>query len=786
MTLLRLKALAAWAVACLLVAGALAALPEQAQERAREGYAFSTPAAVWSEALPIGNGRLAALIQGEATEEVIPLNEESYWAPPKPQPINPEGAALLPEMRRLLFAGREAEAAERCEQRFLRGGDAVSPYLPVATLRLRHELPEGVRGYKRGLHLDEGLAYTTFQSGSATHWREAFAAYEDDALCFTYRADQPGTLTFSVALEFPGAVGSASLLPPNRLYLTGSSGAGGVAFDALVEVTQQGGTLEQTGESLRVVGAERASVCVAIYTDFNRLAPRRPLTRSRLTACRTRLDVLGAKGLEAVRARHIRAFSARYGRSYVVLDGGASRLPLEAALAQARTQRRLDPAFLLLNADFFRYLLISASRPGGLPANLQGKWNPLPDPPWKSDWHLDINLSMCYWPAGAWGLADLAEPLTSLAEIAFPASREVARTMLGVEEGLFLGTCTDLWGTCAPFRWSCWGMYVSGGAWLLQDALEAWRYGGDETLPQRLLPLLRAQSRFYLAWLVRHPQSRQWVSGPVASPENTYRTAEGGSAAIDMGPAHEQMLVAATLGSFIELASALTPEDELIGRAAAVLSELAQPQIGPDGALQEWSRAYGEAEPGHRHLSFAYALMPGHAWSARRTPTLAEALRKRLDLRKASGHHLMGWSLGHMACLRARLNDGEGAMAALDPAAQYLTPNLFTTSNRCPQVADLGGVPAALNEMLLRSERGLIEVLPALPERLRAGGSFRLWAVDGMEVEAAWRAGRLERLILTAHRRGRWQVYYNGVEAQLAFEPGQRRVLLAGEQTAGE
>ncbi|MGN0886250.1 MAG: glycosyl hydrolase family 95 catalytic domain-containing protein [Candidatus Spyradenecus sp.] len=753
--------------------------PEAARRRAQQAYAFEAPARTWSEGLPIGNGRLAALWVGEPTEEHFYLNEESVWAPPREQPINAQGAALLAEIRRLLFAGEEAAASQLCEETFLRGRAAISAYLPLATLTVRQALGP-VRDYRRGIRLDEGTAYTTFTEGANTQRRQAFVAYDDDVIIVTYQAAQPGTLNLSFALSHPGALGASTPRGPNQLHLKGSTGSGGVAFDVLADISADcQAQIESEGERIQVRGATCVTVAIAAYTDFNRAAPNQPLPDTRLAQCLDRVQHAQAHGAQALHRNHARAFQARYCQAYVTLGERPPCRSLTVRLPEARKAEHIAPDFLLLNYDFYRYLLISSSRPGGLPMTLQGKWNPLMEPPWESDWHLDINLSMAYWPAGAWGLADLAEPLTSLAELTLPQSRAVAREMLGAE-GCFLGTCTDLWGACAPFRYACWGMTFSGGAWLLQDALEPLRYTRDAALARRLLPLLREQCRFYLSWLVRSPQHNLWVSGPCVSPENTYLTPNGVPVAIDMGPAYEQELIAATFHSYLSLSEGYGSEvDEPLREAVCQrLAALARPQVGPDGALMEWSRPYAEAEPAHRHLSFAYALMPGHNASLQMPASFAEAVSKRLDLREAAGHHLMGWSLGHMACLRARLNQGDKAMAALDHAPKYLTPNLFTTASGQPQVSDLGGVPAALNEMLLRHETETIEVLPALPARLSQQGSFRLMTTRGLWVTCAWQAGRVTHLELKATQAGSYTLRYPGGETNLFLDAGQTRTLI--------
>lgn len=756
----------AFAATCLLTA---------AEPCAPGRYWMSSPAKTWTEALPLGNGRLGALVFGQPNVETIVLNESSVWAPPTVQPFNPEGAAVLPEIRRLLFEGKAADAERLCSQRLLRGGSNVASYQPLAFLQLAYA-PDATpyTDYTRGLNLREGLGWIRYAQGGVSFAREAFVAYDDDVAVFTTSADRPGAVSFTLTLNRPGGA-SVTVVPPNRLRLSGTTGKGGVAFDALAEVVTEGGTVTPEGNGLAVRGASRATVRVAAFTDYNFRNPKQPLARNRLAACEDALARVAAKSAQRLRSDHVAAFEALYGRTFVRLpeEGKASQCPsVEALLATARKERRFDAHLLTLYYDFCRYLLISSSRPGGLPANLQGIWNPLMNPPWNSDWHLDINLSMFYWPATAWDLGVLAEPLLSLAEMGFEASRPVAREMLGVPEGGFMTTCSDIWGYVTPFRHPCWGMYVGGGAWLLQDALLPWRASQDTAWMRRALPLLRSQAQFYLNWLVRHPKTGRWVSGPSCSPENTYRSA-GGNAAVDMGPTHDQELIYATLSDYLSAARAFTPDDPLIARAEATLKELAMPGIGPDGALMEWSQPFAEAEPAHRHLSHLWGMMPGRRISLRETPREAEAVRKSIAKRVAAGHHLMGWSIGHRACLDARLGDAEAALSACDAAPQYLCGNLFTSAVGKPQVADMNGVPAAVNEMLLRSYAGTLEILPALPKRFAKEGAFRLLADGGFLVEAAWKEGRVVSLKVTSRLGGPCRLRFNGAERTLETQKGE-------------
>ena len=724
-------------------------------------YWFRTPAAMWAEALP--------------------LNETSIWAPPNTWPVNPNGAQAIAEVRRLLFANRQAEAEAYCNRQVLVGKNSVAPYQPLAFLRLvQAPAATPFTGYARGIELANGMGWIHYQQRGTKFTREAFVACEGEVAVFTFTADRPNAISFSVVAERPGGPKvKVEAEPDGRLYLSGTTGKQGVSFVLGLQVQAEGGHVSAIADGFRIQEATRVTLYVTAVTDYHFEVPSKPLKRDCRAACADILAVAVGRGAEVLRKEHVARFGERFRRTFVRLPAAHGKvLPaLEDALRAARENKQFDTAFLMRYYDFCRYLFISASRAGGMPANLQGLWNPLMDPPWKSDWHLDINLSMFYWPAAAWDLSALAEPLIRLAEMGFAASEPVARVMLGVQEGAFLTTNLDAWGCSVPFRFPYWGMYVGGGAWLLQDALMAWRTTRDPVWQQRLLPLLRSQTQFFLHWLVRHPVTGKWVSGPSCSPENTYFGADG-KASVDMGPAHDQELIFATLRDYLETARALTPEDSLIPQVEAVMKELALPQIGADGALMEWSQPYAEPDPAHRHLSHLWGLMPGRRLSLRRTPKAAEAVRKSLAKRVAAGHRLMGWSIGHRACLEARLGDGNAAVEVCDAAPRYFFGNLFTSASGVPQVADMNGVPAAVNEMLLQSYAGEIEVLPALPERFRAEGIFRLMAEGGFLVEAAWREGRVTSLMLTSRLGGEAHVHFNGREETHSMRPGEMRRIL--------
>ncbi len=731
---------------------------------ARDAYWMRTPAEKWEAALPIGNGRLAALVFGQPNRETLVLNETGVWAPRREWPVNPRGAALIREIRGLLFAGKRAEAQALAERDLLLARSVgIAPQQPLAFLRL-DLAPEGTpfADYRRGIRLDEGVATVSYEQGGVRFRREAWVEADGECLTLTLAADRPGALAFTLTADRPDSPTPLSVEAdgPNRLRLrglTGTEGPGdapGVRFEAVVAV-EADGPVETRAGRLSVRGASRATLRVAARSDL--LGPL--------------ADPAADLARPADRAAHARAFGEAFGRMRLDLAHTPTGEALEERLARLAKARAFDAESLLLLHDFCRYLLISSSRPGGLPANLQGPWNPLMAPPWKNDWHLNINLSMHYWPACAWGLADRAEPLVTLAERLLPRSGAVAREMLGAE-GWFLPNSTDAWGYCVPFRPADCGLYVCGGAWLLQDALAPWFYTRDDALLRRLLPLLREQSRFFLSWLVPRPGDGRLVSGPAASPENAYLLPDGTQASIDMGPANDQELIHATFRAYLLAAGRLAPDDPLVPRVEAALGRLALPVVGPDGALQEWSEPLPAKEPGHRHISHAYGMLPGRRVSLTATPALAAAIRKSLEGRLAGRYHFTGWSLGLTAGLWARLDEGDRALAMIDHAATHFCPNLFTLTTGAPQVNDMMGVPAALLACLLRTEAGTLRVLPALPARLPEGAFAGLRAENGIVADAAWRDGRLTRLTLTSAFGGPLRLDLQGRRLEVTLKPG--------------
>lgn len=692
---------------------------------------FATePANKWTDAWPLGNGRLGALVFGQTGKETLELNETSIWAPPQDIPVNENGPEILKQIRELLLTDKPHAAEQMTQNQFLMAAEKVSSYQPLATLTIDHKGQGDVSAYNREIVMPEGYVKTTYTQGGTAYTRTAWADMNADVLVFDYKAEN-GTLNFTVNANRQGA--TVKVLGNNKLHLSGSTGNKGVAYDMVLEVKVKGGKVAPEGNGIAVTGASAATIRVAARTDYNFKDPTKPLTRNRLSACQK--DLSGKASLAA----HAKKFAAKFNQSYVTIPYSYTENPksVQQLLNEAKSTKKISNDLLVLYYDYCRYLILSASRKGGMPANLQGIWNPLMNPPWDSDFHLDINLSMFYWPAPQWGLYEEMEPMVSFAEMGFKASEPIAKKMLGVPEGGFMVTSTDAWGYAVPFRLPCWGMYIVGGAWLLQDAERAWYVSHDADLRKRLLPLFKSQATFYKHWMIRNKEGKL-ASGPVVSPENSYRGADG-NAAVDLGPAHEQELIQATLKSIL----AINPKDKL---ANDLLKDLALPKIASDGSLQEWSQPFPEVEPAHRHLSHVYGLMPGREWSLRRTPDFAEAIRKTLDKRVAAGHDSTGWSLAHMACLRVRLNDPDAAVHQLDRAPQFLFGNLFTSAAGFAQVSDMCGVAQVLNEMLMRCDEDVIEILPAMPSRYAGEGSFRLLADGGFWITADWKDGKVTSL----------------------------------------
>jgi alpha-L-fucosidase 2 len=778
--------------------------PESDKEWARYVLHFAQPAAQWPDALPVGNGRLGAMVFGQPALGRVQLNEESIWDGERRDRNNPRAGEAVPKIRELLFAGKIAEAEALASTDMFSIPQRMPCYQTLGDLRLDFAASglttdASVEDYRLELNLDTAIATTSFRHAETSYVREVFSSAPDQVIVIRMTAKGPRKISFAARMDRPahfttrsdggdGLVLAGEAIPVNdNPGLPVKENPVGIRFHSELLALAQDGVVTSDAGVLTVANATAVMLLIDCATSY-----RYPAGQAAMQAAVDKnLKAAAARPYEELRARHVADHQRFFRRAEIRLGDDANAAVPTDQRVQHIKEGGEDVALLPIYFQFGRYMLISSSRAGTLAANLQGIWNESVDPPWGSKYTVNINTEMNYWLAERANLADCHLPLFDLEDATRGPGSVTAKKYYNAR-GMVVHHNTDIWGDSGPIDGLGGGIWAMGAAWLSLHPWDHYDYGGDVGfLRERAYPLLRENAMFLLDYLTEAPPGTPYagmlVTGPSCSPENKYKLADGRYFNLCMGPTMDLSITRAVLTRLVRAHEALgnpAQDAELVARAKSVIERLPPFRITHDGRLQEWPEDYADQEPGHRHISHLFGLYPDDQITLRGTPELAKAARTTLDKRLAAGGGSTGWSRSWIVNCMARLEDGEAAYQnVLQLFRQSTRHNLLDVcglKENSPYQIDgnLGG-PSGLIEMLLQSHAGVVRLLPALPKAWPEGSFRGLRARGGVEIDLEWSGGRAKTATLRAGRDVALRLASPLGQKILSFSNGRRAVTLS-------
>lgn len=718
---------------------------------------YETPAKIWEEALPVGNGRLGAMVYGKYGEEQIQLNEDTYWSGGPYSTVIEGGAEALPQIQKYIFEGEPIKAHKLFGRKILGRPVEQQKYQSIGELRLFYENQKEVSNYKRWLDLKTGVTCVQYTVDGVTFRREVFSSAPDQLIVVRLTADKPGSITCKAQLRgqrnnahsnYATDYFEMDAVGQDGQMVNGKSAdymgvEGKLRYRVQLKTILDGGNIEAQDDYLAISNANTVTFYLVAATNFVNY---KDVSANQVERVNNYLMKLEGKSYDELLKAAVDDYQQYFNRVSLELpETENSFLPTDKRMAEVNNAA--DPSLASLAYNFGRYTLIGSSRPGTQPANLQGIWNGNMNPAWDSKYTTNINTEMNYWPVETGNLPEMLEPLKIMVQELTDQGTQVAKKHYGAGGWVFHQN-TDLWRVAAPMDGSCWGTFTVGGAWLTNNLYEHYMFSKDKEYLEELYPLMKGAIQFFLDFLVEDPKTGYLVTNPSTSPENPPKgpgyeyffdevTSMYYFTTICYGASIDMQILTDLFGYFIEADKILGIDREFRAKVEEARSRLTPSQIGKDGSLQEWTEDFEDLEPNHRHNSHLYGLYPGNVISAKRTPELIDGCKKVLEKR---GDGASGWSRAWKMSLWARMYDGNRANKIFKGyIAEQCYPQLFAMCGKPMQVDGTMGVAAGVTEMLLQSHEGSIDLLPALPDEWSEGRFDGVCARGGFELDMTWK-----------------------------------------------